>query len=320
MASDDAAMDVEMDVEEKDETEETKEEPEEAKVELDPIAIMEAKLQRITELTETDDEELSEKILEATDVLAEIVETDDKYVSPDEVKSIIKFYELDPEKYESLLSEAGIEDADPEDGIRQEQLNEVLVVIWPLAIEHLNKQIKLAKLPRTILSAEQVEAVWNAKSTDAALELLASMLKLKNFRTHTRNGIKSDFFYYHLDHCKNLKFDPFKAAVFVTVMDNVFICAENSGWQSSSPAFEVFKAGMLEHCIAEAGPEYEGFTPADVASLTKYIARTFFRYFHAFKFAFTRQPQVKNVCRVVAVEQPIAKTGMAEATAAETSS
>ena len=47
---------------------------------------------------------------------------------------------------------------------------------------------------------------------------------------------------------------------------------------------------------------------------------SFFRYFHAFKFAFTRQPQVKNVCRVVAVEQPIAKTGMAEATAAETSS
>ena len=45
------------------------------------------------------------------DVLAEIVESGDKYISPDEVKSILKLYELDTEKYEALLSEAGIEDA-----------------------------------------------------------------------------------------------------------------------------------------------------------------------------------------------------------------
>ena len=48
--------------------------------------------------------------------------------------------------------------------------------------------------------------------------------------------------------------------------------------------------------------------------------RRFFRYFHAFKFAFTKKPKVKDVCRVVAVEQPIAKSGMAEATAAEAAS
>ena len=51
------------------------------------------------------------QILETEDVLSEIVEEDDKYVSPDEVKSILKFYDLDTEKYETLLSEAGIEDA-----------------------------------------------------------------------------------------------------------------------------------------------------------------------------------------------------------------
>ena len=51
------------------------------------------------------------QILETEDVLSEIVEADYKYVSPDEVKSILQFYGLDTEKYETLLSEAGIEDA-----------------------------------------------------------------------------------------------------------------------------------------------------------------------------------------------------------------
>ena len=54
---------------------------------------------------------LNMQILETEDVLSEIVENDDKYVSPDEVKSILKLYDLDTEKYETLLSEAGIEDA-----------------------------------------------------------------------------------------------------------------------------------------------------------------------------------------------------------------
>ena len=43
-----------------------------------------------------------------------------------------------------------------DDGILQGQLTEALAVLWPWAVEHLKKQIKLAKLPRTILSAEQV--------------------------------------------------------------------------------------------------------------------------------------------------------------------
>ena len=46
-----------------------------------------------------------------------------------------------------------------EDGILQDQLTEVLAVLWPWAVEELKKQIKLAKLPRTILSAEQVLAL-----------------------------------------------------------------------------------------------------------------------------------------------------------------
>jgi len=326
-SSEDAAMDVEPTEETKtteptEPTEPTEQtEPTETKEEvLDPIAIMEAKLQAINELAQTPEDELTDLLLEGEDIFAELLGRKAKYIDADEVKEILELYELDTEKYEALLSEASIEFASVDDGIKKEQLTQVLPVIWAWAIEQLEKQIKLAKLPRTILSAEQVEQLWSAKTTDSGLELLASMLKLKDFRTHTRNGIKCDFFFYHIDHCKKLKFDPFKSAVFATVMDNVFECAQKSGWQSSAPAFEVFKAGMLGHCVAEAGSEYEGFTPADVSSLTRYIARTFFRYFHAFKFAFTKQPKVKNVMRIVAVEQPIVKTGMTEATAAESAS
>jgi len=43
-----------------------------------------------------------------------------------------------------------------DDGIKKEQLTQVLPIIWAWAIVQLERQIKLAKLPRTILSAEQV--------------------------------------------------------------------------------------------------------------------------------------------------------------------
>ena len=56
MASDDAAMDVEQNEEGLEQQTEQKQE------ELDPIALMEAKLQRINALIETPQEELSEKV------------------------------------------------------------------------------------------------------------------------------------------------------------------------------------------------------------------------------------------------------------------
>ena len=56
MASDDAAMNVEQNEEGVEQTEEKQEE-------LDPIAILEAKLQRVSELIETPEEELSDKVL-----------------------------------------------------------------------------------------------------------------------------------------------------------------------------------------------------------------------------------------------------------------
>ena len=63
MASEDAPMDVEENEENgENEDPEEPEEPEEKKEELDPIAIMEAKLERINELTQTDEEDLSEKV------------------------------------------------------------------------------------------------------------------------------------------------------------------------------------------------------------------------------------------------------------------
>lgn len=314
MASDDAAMDVEQ-----------KTEAEEKKEELDPIAIMEAKLASIGKWTKTPEEELSAKILEAGGILAELVERDGPHISPDEVKSILQLYDLAAEKYAAVRSELGMEaapaedaeDADDDDGVSSEHLNKLLNIVWRWAMVQLTEQIAFAKLPKTILSAEQVQEVWNSKSIDKGLELLSSILKLKNFRTHTRNGIKADFFYYHMDHCQKMQFDPFKTAVFITLMDNVFKSAENSGWKSCTPAFDVFKEGILQHCVAEAGEDYEGFTPADVSALTQYIARTFFRYFNAFKFAFTRQPLVKNVVRTVTVEVPMVKSGMASATPAE---
>eukprot|EP00941_MAST-03F_sp_MAST-3F-sp1_P000614 g614.t1 len=173
----------------------------------------------------------------------------------------------------------------------------------------------------TIEQVFQELDITSASSTpdiSGSIERLAEALKCDDYLYETKESIYVDYTFFNLAFCKEAKFTLKKTQVVVTLLENMFKHAQNSGFNDVDASYEVLKSGILECCEKEAAAdstvaEADKFTPADVSAITKFATRTIARYLSAYQRVFTTNRREVETVRTIQCETPLTPPPLREA-------
>ena len=108
-----------------------------------------------------------------------------------------------------------------------------------------------------------------------------------------RADVLLDFHFYNYAFCKDQGFTAAKTSCFFSILKRVVQQDTNINTEAIAVSFERFKNLLLKHSVQRPPHSVAIFNTDDVGKITDYIANSYYRHFHLYKFIFTKRSVVQ---------------------------
>ena len=162
----------------------------------------------------------------------------------------------------------------------------------------------------TDLTIESMEALNDANTVKAKLQILCELTEVNHYQDNTWSGVFVDYLYYGLAFAAEQSFSDEQTSALFSILKNVFEHAFPVEPDADSNPLEenhaFFKDQMLTHSVddAEAGC-IQLFSVEDVTQISNFLSTTFYRHYNSYKYAYTTTQPEETVHHDLIVETPL---------------